>query len=467
MSAEGGDTGGGGGESGGGGKGGGSGGVDFAPNAVDYTPAAPPDSGPGPSSSSSDIFNFAPTTSAGEQAGFQGSGALPSEITSGSSGGNPMGNNPWAAPTIDDFVGSNGFNLAGPGPVGGDSGPVGVHGGVFSSNDSSSVPLAQNSDAVGTSAPSAGPGTGAAAFAAPAGVSGTSDLTSLVSDPNKTSMPNSQSVFDSLNGAQAATVDQYADAHAADIPSASSAPATSAGSGGSGNMGGLPSLSTNNIGAAVAGAGLLNNLVNGKSGTPAMGALNSQANTANANSAELLARGKAQGDAYGTPALASGQDQTARGAALQQYVATGTLPQGYEDQIQQAAQAAKSTIISNYANRGLPTDPTKNSALAQELAQVDARLPAAREQLAQSLATTGNSIVASGNQTSATGNALTGNALISDGLQSSGISSTIYQTLANLENDQNKQRGAAIANFASALNGGNKGVNINLGTKAA
>ncbi len=291
MSSEGGDTGGG--DSGGGGKGGGSGGgVDFAPNAVDYTPYSPPDNssaGPGPSSSGSDAFSFAPT-SAGEQAGFQGGGYLPSEISTGSSGG---GGNPWAAPTIDDFVGSNGFNLAGPGPVGGDNGAVGVHGGVFSSNTDSSVPLSQDAAAPGASAPEAGPGVGATAFAAPAGVSGTPDISSLVSDPNKANAPNSQSIFDSLNGAQAATVDQYADQHAADIPSATSTPAATSTGGGGNNAstGGLPSLSTNHLGAAVAGAGLLNNLVNGKSGTPAMGALNTQAAGTNATSADLLARG--------------------------------------------------------------------------------------------------------------------------------------------------------------------------------
>lgn len=465
-----------GGDGGGGDKGGGGGGGDmYGDSGANYgTPTnySPPDY-------SSPTSSY---TSPAEQSGFQGSGALPPEISTGSSSGvgNGLGNpdsGAWGAPSINDFVSgpTGGFNLADPGPVGGISPAAG--GGVFSSGGDTSTPFSSDSNALGTTASATGSGSGASAFAAPSGVSGTTDLSALVADPNANGSTGGGStdtgIFDSLNGAQSAAANDYGIANAGAVPSADSTlPATtsSTSSGaGSGNSSGIlgTGISSNNLGLATAGAGLLNNLINGKSGTASTGALNAQANTANANAAELLARGKTQGDTYGTPALQSGQEQTAKGAALQQYVATGTLPQGYEDQIQQAAQSAKSQIISNYANRGLPTDPSKNSSLAQELAQVDARLPAAREQLAASLATTGNSIVASGNATSQTGNALTSNQLITDGLQSSGISSQIYQTLANLENDQNKQRGAAIANFAAALNGGSKGgVNINLGKAA-
>lgn len=401
-----------------------------------------------------------------------GSGALPSEITTGTS---DPGASQWGAPSINDFIDTStdgGFNLGGSGPVGGDSGLPGAGGGTntpmaFDTYSASGNNVPAASDNAVAAAPAAN---NAAAFAAPEGVSGTPQLDSLVAAPDAGAYPamsqSDQGVFDSLNGAQAAVVDQQANNYAPVDPVASggsttlpavSAPSGSSGGGGNSQTTGiLPGVSNNSLGILAAGTGLLNNLIKGNSATPATAALQGQAATNNATSADLIARGTQQGEQFGTPALQSGQDQTARGAALQQYVATGTLPEGYEAQIQQGAAAAKQTIISNYANRGLPTDPTRNSALAQELAQVDARLPAMREQLAAQLAQTGNSIVGAGNQTSQTGNALTSNGLVTSGVQAAGISSNIYQTLANLENNQNQQRGAAIANFAAALNGGTR-----------
>lgn len=503
MSDGGGDAGG---DAGSGGKGGG--GIDDSGSGWSNPDYTPPTAAPSPAAS--DPSSYA--TSPGEQAGFQGSGDLPSEITTGSS--SPAGSDTGVGSGLDlgstggsgslsDFLSGNGFNLAGSGPVGGSNGsPIGVSSDVFSSDGGNATPVTAtgSTDPLGTTAPSSGGGTSAMAFAAPAGVSGSPDLSSLVSDPTTgatggATPPAGGDVFSSLNGAQAATANDYATATAPLIPSAldgsTTLPATATPTSGSGSLSDLVSgsssssgkgsgdssgssgsgnglgLNLNTAGIALAGAGLLNNLISGNKSVPAVGDLKNAAATATGNSADMIAKGNAQGAQFGTPALQSGQDQTAKGAALQQFVATGTLPQGYEDQVQQAAQAAKQTIISNYANRGLPTDPSKNSALAQELSQVDARLPAAREQLATQLANTGNSIVASGNATSSTGNALTANGLLTDGLTSAGISSNIYQTLANLENSQNQQRGAAIANFASALNGGNKGLTVNLGTSKA
>jgi len=379
----------------------------------------------------------------------------------------------WGGTSIYDYVSPSGseFNLGGSGPVGGESGMSGAGGGTNTPMALDTYSSSGTGNTVDLGTATGGTGGSADAFAAPSGIGGTPQLDSLVSAPTSgadsqypSMSQQDQSVFDSLNSAQAATVEQQAGNYTpTDVAAGggnTTLPATSGGSSGSGGnsqtTGILPGVSNNTLGIGASAIGLLNNLVNGKSTTASTAALQGQAATNSATSADLLARGTQQGDTYGTPALQSGQDQTANGVALQQYVATGTLPQGYEDQIQQAAQAAKQTIISNYANRGLPTDPTRNSSLAQELAQVDARLPAAREQLAAQLATTGNSIVASGNQTSQTGNSLTSNGLITSGVSAAGISSSIYQSLANLENTQNQQRGQAIANFASALNGGTR-----------
>ena len=352
----------------------------------------------------------------------------------------------WSGPSINDFVSPDvsGFNLAGPGPVGGDT-PLAAHGDVFSTDASGTIPLTQDTNAMGVTAPTSGPGTSAAAFAAPSGVTGVPQLDNLVSAPMNASgaTPDNQNVFDSLNAAQTGAANQYADVASASVPSApddtgsttlaastpasasgtpaatgtgsSSTPSSTGGPGSPQTTGILPGISNSSLGAATAGVGLLNNLTNGNQAPAGSPALNATATAANTTAAQ----------------------QTAAGTALQQYIASGTLPAGYEDQVQQAAQSARQTIISNYANRGLPTDPTRNSALAQELTQVDARLPAMREQLAQQLATAGTGMVA-------------------NGLQATGISSGIYQNLANLQNSQQQQRAQAIANFASSLNSGTR-----------
>jgi hypothetical protein len=395
MSSEGGDT-------GGGGYGGGSDGGGF---------------GKGGSNSPTNDVNSASydsgTPSAYASTGSSSNLGLPSEITTGSS-----------SPSLDSLVGSgNGLNLGGPGPVGGDS-PA-LHGGLFStSGDNSFAVPAQDAGASGLTSPSSGGGTSASAFAAPEGVAGTPQLSDFVKSPQvgntgagqpqATSAPG-QGVFDLLEPALNTTASEWGAAHPAVVPTADTSSAgTGGGTSGTSPFSGL-SLGSNPLGTAAAGAGLLNNMITG--------------NTSPAYSPQLNAAAGAAG--------ATGAQQTGAGQSLQQYIATGQLPQGYEDQIQQAAQAAKQQIISNYANRGLPTDPTKNSTLAQELAQVDARLPAAREQLAATLAQTGSS-------------------MIQNGLQATGIQSGVYQTLANLQNQQNQQRAAAIANFAASLNGGIK-----------
>ena len=373
--------------------------------------------------------------------GSGGGGGGYSDPFSGS--GNP------GAPSLDSLIagGNGGMNLADPGVVGGSS-PA-IHGGVFST-DTSSPGLAQSGGDSSLTAPATGGGASASAFAAPDAVAGSPQLSDFIKDPTgdagaggagsgasggapvAASDPG-QGVFDLMSGLPAAeqsVTDQWAANNASSVPSIGSdttLPATASGSGsggssGSGSSGGsgsnpLGSMSfgSNPLGALAAGGGLLNNMINGNSSPAYSPQLNAAAGSA----------------------AATGAQQTAAGTALQQYISTGQLPQGYEDQVQQAAQAQKQTIISDYAKRNLPTDPTKNSMLAQELAQVDAKLPAMREQLAQQLAQAGTSMV-------------------NTGLQATGIQSNTYQTLANLQNSQNQQRAQAIANFAASLNGGVK-----------
>lgn len=119
------------------------------------------------------------------------------------------------------------------------------------------------------------------------------------------------------------------------------------------------------------------------------------------------------------------------GNILQQYLTTGTLPPGMQASVDAATKAAKASIIQRHAARGLPTDPAKNSALQQELAQLEQ-----------------NAII--------TGATL-GDKLMAQGLSASGLSSQLYQAIMNLDRDRSKQTSQAIANFAAALGGGGGG----------
>lgn len=124
------------------------------------------------------------------------------------------------------------------------------------------------------------------------------------------------------------------------------------------------------------------------------------------------------------------------GSVLQQYLTTGTLPPGMQTSVDQATQAAKARVVQNYANRGLSTDPTKNSSLQQELAQID-------QQAVITAATIGDS-------------------LMKTGLSASGMANQIYQALVKIDTDKSQRVGSAISNFASSLGGGQTGSNINL-----
>lgn len=349
-------------------------------------------------------------------------------------GGDPTGGTSSFAPTgggagsLDGFVNdpSQG-NLTGPGPATGSPATGGVgspgEGSGFSFDNTGYLP---GLDQYAGSPISAG-GTNSVFDTGTSGV------------PN---LPSSgQSAFETATGsagaapAGAGALSVAAPTGVAGNPDASSSTdlsssnRKSAGGAGSGvNAGGTSSNPLSSIGigsgnmasSLVAGAGLLNNLVNGKTAPPQSGPL-----TANASFANNTA-----------------QQQTSAGQALQQWQTTGTLPDSYESQVQRAAQDAKTRAVSNAAAQGLPTDPTQNTALAQQLNAIDAAIPNQREQIASQLAQSGQQ-------------------MINAGLQATGISSGVYQTLANLDNEQNKARGAAIANFAGALNGGNnKGLTL-------
>lgn len=123
-----------------------------------------------------------------------------------------------------------------------------------------------------------------------------------------------------------------------------------------------------------------------------------------------------------------------QGSVLQQYLANGTLPPALQAQLTQATKAAKASIISGYAARGVSTDPTQNSQLAQDLANVDMQAVASMGQIESQLLQTG--------------------------IQETGLSSQLYQALVGIDKENNTQLMQAIASFASSLSGGAKTIKI-------
>ena len=375
----------------------------------------------------------------------QGQGGLADKGSSGASaGGDSMGTGFGSEAGAGPAMGSTELGFGDTGST--DSGLAGWLENPAGGNLADPGPVGGAPDLFGSST---APTVGANAFAAPAGVGGNADLTSAYSvegtgfDPSAytteatndfiggaTEPAGSGTDLAALVGGSSApglpgglpTDTASAPASGSTLPVAGGGVGTGAGttvgsssSGGGAKEGGFFESMKLTPSSVIAGGGLLNNLINGNGSSANVNALNSLAQ----NNASFTA------------------SQTDAGKALQQYIANGTLPEGYEAQVQAGMQSAKQRIISNHAQRGLPTDPTKNSVLAQELSQVDAQLPMMREQLAAKLAEAGGN-------------------MISQGLQASGISSSVYQTLAKLEEERKKSQGAAIANFAAALNSGTK-----------
>jgi hypothetical protein len=131
------------------------------------------------------------------------------------------------------------------------------------------------------------------------------------------------------------------------------------------------------------------------------------------------------------PALQGQANQlSAQGQQFMQYLQTGTLPPSLKAAVDQAANAAKATIIANHARNGQSTDPTQNSALAQELAAADQNALIAVGQLGEQLFTAGQSEI--------------------------GLSSQIYTKLIQIDQQQSASTGKAIANFAAALGSGSR-----------
>jgi hypothetical protein len=188
--------------------------------------------------------------------------------------------------------------------------------------------------------------------------------------------------------------------------------------------GAVNSVTKNPLGILAAGTGLGLSILRGNQTDP--------------NQAQLQAE---------APGLqAQGAALTASGQNLQTYLTNGTLPPGLQQQVNNAAQAAKARIIQNHASNGENTNPAQNSALAQELNQVDLDAIAQAGTLEQQLFSSGTQ-------------------LLQTGLSETGLSEQIYESLVKMDQTNNNALMASIASMAAALGGGTK-IQIG-GTQAA
>lgn len=138
------------------------------------------------------------------------------------------------------------------------------------------------------------------------------------------------------------------------------------------------------------------------------------------------------------------------GAALRQYLATGQLPPEYMSQVDTAIADAKQTAVSNAAKNGQPTDPTKNTALAQQFAQIENQRAGMVSQIAERLAAAGTSLTQIGTGAGTT----SASSLVNAGQSAAGLSADLYKTLTGMDAKQSEQTAKAIAALAASLNGG-------------
>ncbi len=206
------------------------------------------------------------------------------------------------------------------------------------------------------------------------------------------------------------------------------------------------SVTNNPLGLALGAGGLAYNIINGQKQSANQAALTDLAGKSVGQSADLANRGVAQVGAN----QANAADITAKGKDLTSYLTTGKLPDQYTQQIDQAINDAKTTAISNAAKNGQPTDPTKNTALAQSLAQIDNQRAGMTSQIAERLFGAGSGLINTGANI---GN-VSASSLLSGGQQSANLSADLYKTLTNIDTKQADATSKAIAALAQSLNSG-------------
>lgn len=180
----------------------------------------------------------------------------------------------------------------------------------------------------------------------------------------------------------------------------------------------------------IGAAGLGYNLLQGRQQKKAQGDLNALEAKKSIDAANIASADTAAAQ----PLLASGK-------TLTQYLATGTLPPEFDAQVKQQIDAAKASIIQGYGARGQSTNPQQNSALAQDLANVDVQAQTLRANLEATLNTAGTQMMTVANQ------------LLASGLSATQLSAELPIQMSQLDIQLDKAMSDSIANFAAALNG--------------
>lgn len=142
------------------------------------------------------------------------------------------------------------------------------------------------------------------------------------------------------------------------------------------------------------------------------------------------------------------QPLLAQGNVLTSYLTSNTLPAGLQEQVTQQLKSAKAAIIQGYASRGQSTNPEQNSALAQDLANVDAQGLTLKTNMEQTLEQAGVQLTQQANQ------------LLQAGASATDMSSQIPIMISKLNSALNAQTAQAISSFAASLNSGGGKVTI-------
>lgn len=153
-----------------------------------------------------------------------------------------------------------------------------------------------------------------------------------------------------------------------------------------------------------------------------------------AANAQTAANISSQEQSAAAPLLSSGQ-------TLMSYLTTNTLPPQFQAEVTQNVNAAKAAIIQGYASRGMSTNPQQNSALAQDLSNVDLQAQTLQANLETTLQQAGNNMVT------------TANSLLQSGLNATELSSELPIQMAQLNSQLNAVMANSISSFAAALNG--------------
>jgi hypothetical protein len=193
------------------------------------------------------------------------------------------------------------------------------------------------------------------------------------------------------------------------------------------------------LGPAAGIGGLGYNLYQGYQQKQQLNALINQENAQAANAQQV----SQQEQAAAAPLLSQGN-------TLINYLTTNTLPTQFQTQIQQNVAAAQAAIIQGYATRGMSTDPSQNSALAQDLANVNTQAQALQANLESTLASAGQQLTQQANQ------------LLQSGISATQLSAEIPIMVQKLNSQINSQTASAISSFASAFGGGGKPGNLTL-----